>query len=391
MPFIPLNHHFPDLARNETRTITVLENSNLGLPPGEFGFYEMFCDEAECDCRRVFFVVYGGTPPEVCATIAFGWESTEFYEDWSGEDAEYAQTLKGPGLNLAGSQGPLAPALLSVVKNILLQDEEYVARVKRHYDLFRQEIDKQNSPASSTKLRLVRDEEPSVIGATRDNESDRRGVSRPAAGAEQCRDEDSSVATSASVVLTHTNRLGRTYYLHEGRTKTGKPRYFARKTIGDGPLTKMPSGFEFSESINGVVSVRRVDTSGKMIPTVDVQVLSAELARHEHLRSHAVDVKKDAIIICEPVGGIQLRDFETTAGHMLIDPAILQRIASVKPSRFEPVMKFERTQSIDAPYAAFRMTYRGDGGWYMLSTGELSELVESYVGHIGTDEFFELL
>jgi len=36
--------------------------------------------------------------------------------------------------------------------------------------------------------------------------------------------------------LPHTNRRGDTYYLHQGLTKTGKPRYFAARAVGDGAL-----------------------------------------------------------------------------------------------------------------------------------------------------------
>jgi len=56
--------------------------------------------------------------------------------------------------------------------------------------------------------------------------------------------------------LSYTNRLGVTFYLHEGKTKTGKPRYFVAKTPREGALAAMPEGYEFSESINAVVSVR---------------------------------------------------------------------------------------------------------------------------------------
>ncbi len=372
MPFALLHSYLPDLARNETRTITVPENSNLSLPPGEYGFCEMFCDEPGCDCRRVFFLVFAGAPPELHAVIAFGWESTEFYAEWAGEDdLEYAATLKGPELNLASPQGHLAPALLDVAKNVLLRDELYVARVKRHYELFRQAIEEPREPHSS-------DSRPT------------RPRSKPLEVASESPPGPTGTA-SASSTLAHTNRFGRTYYLHEGRTKTGKPRYCVRKTIGDGALANMPSGFEFVESLNGVVSVRRVDTSEKAIPAVDVGLVTAELSKHEHLSDHVVDVRKDAILICEPIGRMSPRELETTAQQLRLDPALLQRITLEKPSRFEPVMKFERTHSSVAPYVVFRMTYRGDGGWHLLSTGELSELVRGYVRHIETDEFYELL
>jgi hypothetical protein len=50
--------------------------------------------------------------------------------------------------------------------------------------------------------------------------------------------------------LSYTNRKGQIYYLHAGTTKTGKPRYFVAKTIGDGALDELPPGFEIVETIN---------------------------------------------------------------------------------------------------------------------------------------------
>lgn len=54
--------------------------------------------------------------------------------------------------------------------------------------------------------------------------------------------------------LAYTNRD--TFFLHEGKTKTGKPRYFFAKTIREGAITEMPAGFEVTESVSAVVSVR---------------------------------------------------------------------------------------------------------------------------------------
>ena len=84
-----------------------------------------------------------------------------------------------------------------------------------------------------------------------------------------------SKAPSNTSALSYTNRMGATYYLHEGKTKTGKARYFAAKTILQGALSVMGEGYEFSESINGVVSVRRMDTSASNIPDADLAMVRA--------------------------------------------------------------------------------------------------------------------
>lgn len=42
-------------------------------------------------------------------------------------------------------------------------------------------------------------------------------------------------------------------------------------------------------------------------------------------------------------------------------------------------------------YAAQRMTYRGEGGWWYLSRGKLARLVRVHVRKVGTEAFFDLV
>jgi len=106
-------------------------------------------------------------------------------------------------------------------------------------------------------------------------------------------------AKGASVV-TYTNRHGEPYYLHEGRTKTGKAKYVVAKAVGNGALGAMPAGFEITESINGVVSVRKADAACRQVPASDLETVRAEIARH--LRRYVVDTRDGEIFIHEPEG-----------------------------------------------------------------------------------------
>jgi hypothetical protein len=197
--------------------------------------------------------------------------------------------------------------------------------------------------------------------------------------------------TAEAPALGYTNMWGVTYYLHEGRTKTGKPRYFVAKTIrssesegasGAVPRDEMPEGYEFTESINGVVSVRRIDSASSKanarVPEADVERVRREVARHPHLRHCKVAVVKGAIVIHEPRGVMPPELMGTMFGR-----------SAPRPD-YEPVMKLEADDS--RTYAVFRMAYRGDGGWsYPLDVGPLGKLVSRYVRHVGTEGFFELM
>lgn len=142
MPYSFFQSRFPHVAERETRTVTLLIPSKFNLPPAGYAFLEMFCDEPECDCRRVFFSVVSSLRKEVLAVIAWGWEEREFYVKWMGDNDPHAiNDLMGPVLNLTSPQSNLAPALLDLFREFLLQDTAYIERVKRHYEMFRRDID----------------------------------------------------------------------------------------------------------------------------------------------------------------------------------------------------------------------------------------------------------
>jgi hypothetical protein len=63
---------FPDIAHQQTRELLVCAKSELPLPAGRYAFHEMLCDEAGCDCRRVFFYVVSNFRPGPQAVIAWG-------------------------------------------------------------------------------------------------------------------------------------------------------------------------------------------------------------------------------------------------------------------------------------------------------------------------------
>jgi hypothetical protein len=133
----PLFSRFPDLAARETRTIRLLE-AHAGLPAGEYGFLELYCNERTCDCQRVLFqVCRADRPNKVLATINYGWESEDFYAQWLHGDRESARELAEACLDPLNPQSKLSPALLEVFRQILLQDRAYIDRLRRHYKMFK--------------------------------------------------------------------------------------------------------------------------------------------------------------------------------------------------------------------------------------------------------------
>ena len=198
---------------------------------------------------------------------------------------------------------------------------------------------------------------------------------------------------TCSDALSYTNRKGATYYLHQGTTKTGKPRYFVSTTIREGDMAKMSAGYEFSESINAVVSVRRVGSGGPTVPDTDLAIVRRELGRHAHLGRHRVDSAKGAIVVFEPVGGAPF-DADDDLARLFGMPAdvVRARTAGLEQRvQYDPVMKFV-PEDEPGRYAVYRMTYLGHGGWsWPLDEGRLPRLARKYVKHVGTDALFELM
>ncbi|MFZ3047472.1 MAG: hypothetical protein WA151_16305 [Desulfatirhabdiaceae bacterium] len=141
MPYAAFYNLFPEIAETETRAVTLLHRFVFNLPPASYSFIEMFCDEAGCDCRRVFLCVISSLDEKPKAVIAWGWETEDFYKKWMGSDPIDIDMLKGPSLNLASPQSEIAPALLNLFKQVLLPDQDYIERIKRHYHMFREKID----------------------------------------------------------------------------------------------------------------------------------------------------------------------------------------------------------------------------------------------------------
>ncbi len=149
LPFQPLYERLPELAEAETRVITVLDEAavTFNLPTADYAFVEMFCNEAGCDCRRVFFTVVSSRTEQAEAVIAYGWESPRFYREWFKQGtAEDIAMLQGPELNVGSPQSMDADGILNLFTDVLLPQKAYIERVKRHYKEFRATVDRPRNP-----------------------------------------------------------------------------------------------------------------------------------------------------------------------------------------------------------------------------------------------------
>jgi hypothetical protein len=132
----PFHHRFPEVAAKEIRSVVVGPGPGP-VPPGEYAFMEFYCEDPACDCRRVFLQVFSPARPEaILASINFGWESLEFYRENLPYDPKAPREIKEGSLDPINHQSRLAPALLKLFRESVA-DAAYVARLKRHYEMFK--------------------------------------------------------------------------------------------------------------------------------------------------------------------------------------------------------------------------------------------------------------
>jgi len=129
-----------DRAWREMRSIRVFE-SDGSLPPGDYGFVEHYCIDPKCDCRRVLLGMSRlDGPGRIIAMVNFGWEKVGFYARWMNTDEEQAAKMAGASLEPFHSYHPLAEAAFPLTRDTLLQDPDYVARLRRHYREFKRAV-----------------------------------------------------------------------------------------------------------------------------------------------------------------------------------------------------------------------------------------------------------
>lgn len=134
MPHELLFSRLPEVASKETFIVQV--TGHRVIPDGIYSFPEMYCNEADCDCRRALLQVWDNTNPgHSLALMGYGWEPAAFYRKWyHGEEGW--EELVGAHLAIGAPQGRYAVEFLTILRQ-LLSHPDNVERIRRHHALFR--------------------------------------------------------------------------------------------------------------------------------------------------------------------------------------------------------------------------------------------------------------
>ena len=196
--------------------------------------------------------------------------------------------------------------------------------------------------------------------------------------------------------VTYKNRRGKTYYLHVGRTKTGKAKYhFSLENKGK-LINEIPDGYEIYEhpGTGGVFLRKKLP---QLISNIEKHIIKKELKKREGSRHYLYDIKGKVITIFESNQDIgALRDIISDVRHASLDSrsnnaSAIEDIINTAVT-YSPMMKFTLEDEAKRTFIAERYCFLGsvDDWIYIGEPASLKSLVKKYINHLGQDSFFDL-
>ncbi len=187
------------------------------------------------------------------------------------------------------------------------------------------------------------------------------------------------------------NRRQKRYFLHVGKTKTGKPRYyFSMKTQGQLAET-IPEGFEIYEHpANGQVFLRK--KVRPIITELEKKLVEKELKKLAGPRLYITDVKGDEITIYQSNENVEdLKEIFCKISPFR-DPSRIENIINREITYF-PILKFILDDEKKRTFVVNRYCFRGSiDDWINIGGPmHLKEASEAFLQHLGKDSFYELV
>jgi hypothetical protein len=191
--------------------------------------------------------------------------------------------------------------------------------------------------------------------------------------------------------MKYVNRFGRCYYVFQGTTKTGKPKYFVSckpESESGIPIDALPDDFELFETpVDARVSIRRrapVEISDNELQFVKEQV---DLAVSN--KATLVIRDKRCIVVYEA----EVYKSSSSLGAIFGDQ-IPEFLRAPKHSGYmSPAFRFKLVSKKYRIFEAQRYCFRGSiDDWISLHReGTLDELCAYYLKHLGKESFYELM
>ena len=195
------------------------------------------------------------------------------------------------------------------------------------------------------------------------------------------------------MAIEYTNRKGDVYYLHAGKTRTGKPNYyFSRKPDGE-RVESVPSGCEVYESPEaGLVYLRKVKPVA-VLP-FEREMVCEGIRRYAKLDYFIVEAQGNALTVYLPTIADDLPIMLAEArGFFSPEKLRSERDWRMRQSAYVKMMRFVLVDQDERLFRVERWCFLGGiDNWYFLhGLAPLEKLVRAYVKHLGQESFFELM
>ena len=189
----------------------------------------------------------------------------------------------------------------------------------------------------------------------------------------------------------YTNRKDQVYYLHQGKTKTGKPKYYFSQSDKGDTINSIPDGYEVYENANAQVFLRRIQP--KIITDEEVKIVKEAIKSYTKLSNFFVEAKGDKIIVYTPDQEIDNEFISKLAPFSQLRGIDIKEYFGKRAS-FTPMMRFVLSDKAERTFYTERFCFRGsiDDWIYLGSSGGtlLSQLMQ-YIKHLGQESFYELM
>jgi len=193
--------------------------------------------------------------------------------------------------------------------------------------------------------------------------------------------------------MKYTNRKGDGYYLHVGKTRTGKPQYFFSRQPTDAPLDAIPEGFEIYESPEaGLVFLRRAKPV--TIAPFEREMLCEAIRQRAGLEYFIVEPQEKSLVVYLPTASQDLpRVLAEGLRPFSAERARAQTDWFMRQSSYEKMMRLVLVDEDERLFQVERWCFRGSIDTWIFLDGPalLADLVNKYVKHLGKESFFELM
>ena len=133
---------YPELAKKETRIITILSDKEK-IPKWEYAIAELYCTNPNCDCRKVSLNVIW--PNNKTYYLNYWFEKPSYYIKWGIWDIEIAKEMSWLSVN-EFEWNHLESELVLDTMDWVLNDTIYVERLKKHYKLMKEDVEWYENP-----------------------------------------------------------------------------------------------------------------------------------------------------------------------------------------------------------------------------------------------------